>query len=169
VGLVSGATFADLDGAGQPDLALAVEWGPVRVYRNNKGHFEEMTVPWGLAGRTGWWTSVTAGDFDGDGRMDLAVGNWGRNSSYELYQPTKLRVFYGDWDASGNIAVLEAWEREGNWFPVRNRLFLASAMPELANQFTTHDAFGKATVQDILGARYGKANILEATELESGV
>src|SRR2546423_6359212 len=51
-GLVSGATFTDLDGDGHPDLALAVEWGPVRVFRNQHGHFEEMTTPWGFAGKT---------------------------------------------------------------------------------------------------------------------
>jgi len=180
LGLVSGATFADLDGDGQPDLALAVEWGPVRVYRNNKGHFEEMTVPWGLAGRTGWWTSVTAGDFDCDGRLDLAGGNWGRNSIYELYrkaEPAKggpsstgtLRVVYDDWNADGKIESIEAWRHDGNWFPVHNRLWFAGVLPELVQQFPTHQAFGKATLQDILGAQYEKAKIVEATELASGI
>ena len=80
LGMVSGATFADLDGDGVPDLALAMEWGPVHVFRNQRGRFEDVTAAWGLADLKGWWTSVTAGDFDGDGRMDLACGNWGRNT-----------------------------------------------------------------------------------------
>src|SRR5262249_18147186 len=63
LGLVSGAIFADLDGDGWPDLALALEWGPVRIFRNNHGKFEEMTSAWGFADRTGLWTSITAGDF----------------------------------------------------------------------------------------------------------
>src|SRR5262249_37166643 len=46
---------------------------------------------------------------------------------------------------------------------------LARIMPELANQFPTHEAFGKATVQDILGAGYDTAKIVEARELESGI
>src|SRR5207253_6201919 len=37
LGMVSGATFCDLDGDGQPDLALALEWGPLRVFRNQNG------------------------------------------------------------------------------------------------------------------------------------
>jgi len=112
IGLVSGATFVDLDRDGWPDLALAVEWGPVRVFRNNKGKLEDMTSTWGLAERTGWWTSIVGGDFDGDGRMDLAVGNWGRNSMYELYRPSSrdsqtsipnpvIRAFYGEWNSDG--------------------------------------------------------------------
>jgi hypothetical protein len=128
-----------------------------------------MTSQWGFGGRTGWWTSITAGDFDGDGKLDLAVGNWGRNSSYELYAGAKLGVFYGDWNSDGRIALIEAWQQGTNWLPVHNRAWLASTLPELANQFPTHDRFAKATVQDILGERYQKAKMLTATELQSGV
>ena len=32
VGLVNGAVFSDLDGDGQPELVLACEWGPVKVF-----------------------------------------------------------------------------------------------------------------------------------------
>jgi hypothetical protein len=189
IGLVSGATFADLDGDGWPDLALALEWGPVRVFRNNHGKFEEMTSQGGFANRTGWWTGITAGDFDGDGRLDLAVGNWGRNTMYELYRPVSsslnsqpstlnpaLRAFYGDWNSDGRIALIEAWQNGTNWFPVHNRTWLAAGLPELATRFATHQAFGKATVEDILrfvtpDLRRGPTNVnfLEATELQSGI
>jgi hypothetical protein len=40
-GLVSGAVFSDLEGDGHPDLILACEWGPIRIYRNVQGRFEE--------------------------------------------------------------------------------------------------------------------------------
>src|SRR5262245_56099830 len=169
IGLVSGAVFADLDGDGWPDLALALEWGPVRVFRNNHGKFEDMTTPWGFGGKAGWWTSITAGDFDGDGKLDLAVGNWGRNSSYELNGGEKLGVFYGDWNLDGRTALIEASQQGTNWFPIHNKTWLAATVPELASRFPTHMAFAQATVPDILAERYLQAKKLEATELRSGV
>jgi len=169
IGLVTGAVFADLDGDGWPDLALALEWGSVRVFRNNHGTFEDMTAQWGFAGKTGWWTSITAGDFDGDGKLDLAVGNWGRNTSYELYAGEKLGLFYGDWNADGKTAIIEAWQQGTNWFPVHNRAWLATSLPELASRFPTHHAFSQATIPNILGEHYSQAKMLEATELRSGL
>lgn len=167
LGLVSGATFVDLDGDGDPDLALALDWGPVRIYRNDAGGFADITASSGLDRLTGWWTSVVAGDFNGDGRPDLVCGNWGRNSIYELYQPTSLRVYYGDWDDDGVVELIEAWQSDGRWLPIRDRAWLARGLPDLPTRFPTHRAFAEATIEQILPP--GRANVpyLEATQLAS--
>ena len=169
LGMVSGATFVDLDGDGIPELVLALEWGPVRVFRRQKNQWIDVTANWGLASLTGWWTSVVAGDFDGDGLMDLACGNWGRNTVYELYQPTPLRVYYGDWNGDGSVQLLESWKSGDKWLPVHDRTWLERGFPNLGVQFPTHQAFGQATIQDILGAGYDQTSFLEAAELSSVV
>ena len=169
MGLASGASFVDLDEDGAPDLALAMEWGPVRVFRNRGGRFEEMTEEWGLSGMTGLWTSVTAGDFDGDGRMDLACGNWGRNTPYELVQPTTLRLYYGDWNGDGNVQMIEAWKSTNKWLPFRDRAWLERGLPMLKTRFATHQVFAETTVREILGTGYEKTLFLEAARLESTV
>ncbi len=169
LGMVSGATCCDLDGDGKPDLALALEWGPLRVFRNAGGRFEDMTEAWGLAQWTGWWTSVTAGDFDGDGKLDLAAGNWGRNTPYELDHPAAIRVFYDDWNGDGTLELIEAWRAGEEWFPLRNRTWLTKAFSDLPQRFPTHQAFGQATVGQLLGTRLAGTPSLEVKSLESAV
>lgn len=169
VGLVSGASFGDLDGDGVMDLALAVEWGPVRVFANRGGRFEEMTQAWGFAEKIGWWTGVTMGDFDGDGRLDLAIGNWGRNSIYELNLPGALRINYEAEGEGDIVRLIEAWRDGQDWFPVRPRPWLARGFPELPQRIGTHEAYGQSTVQAVWGSRASPAATMEANHLESSV
>ena len=101
--------------------------------------------------------------------MDLACGNWGRNTVYELHQPTAFRVFYGDWNSNAVVQMIEAWRSGENWFPVHDRTWLARGYPELNVQLPTHQAFGSATVGNLLGPTYGKCSFLEAAQLSSMV
>jgi hypothetical protein len=169
LGMVSGATFTDLDGDGAPDLALALEWGGIRLFHNEGGKFKEITDQMGLTGWTGLWTSIATGDFDGDGRMDLVAGNWGRNTAYELYEPATLRIYHGDWNGDGIIDLVEAWQHGADFLPVRDRTRLSSALPDLATRFPSHTAYAQATIDKILGDRLPTAHYLEAAHLESVV
>lgn len=168
-GCVNGVTLVDLDADGDLDLALAVEWEPVRLFRNEGGQFRDITTPMRLAGRTGWWQGIAAGDFDGDGRMDLAVANLGRNTAYAMYGPGPIRLYHGEWSTPGRVDLLEAWQRDGVWLPIKNRTQLTVGLPDLPARFPTHEAFAKADVPRVLGEAAARAGFLEAVECDSGV
>ena len=170
-GLVSGAVFCDFDGDGWLDLALACEWGPVRLLRNDRGRYVEVTAALGLDRYPGWWNGVTAGDFDGDGRLDLVASGWGRNTKYESFRLQPLRLYHGDLDGNGLYDCIEAhYDAELlQWVPERGLNTLGAALPFLREKWTSHRAYALASLEELLGDRLAQAHTLQATWLESTV
>ena len=170
VGMVTGATWSDLDGDGRPDLVLALDWGAITVFRNTGSGFENITARLGLAAHTGWWRTVAALDVDGDGRNDLVAGNVGLNTKYRASPSEPAVLFAGDLDGSGKSQIVEAHHENGKLYPVRGRSKLAYSFPWLTKKFRTFKAFAQATIEDIFDAeRLAGAQKLVATELASGI
>lgn len=177
-GLVTGAVFTDLTGDGLPELALACEWGPIRLFRNVAGRLHPWDPPVSgpgiapppgprLSAWTGWWNSVAAGDFDRDGRMDLVAGNWGRNSRYQQLRHRPLRLYYGNLGGQGVVDLVEAWfePRLGDYVPLRQLDILAASLPYLRSLFPTHRAFSTATLPQILAEAAEPPRVVETAWL----
>jgi hypothetical protein len=170
-GLVTGAVWSDLDGDGFPELVLACEWGPIRVYKNQAGHLSEITGALGLDRYTGLWRGVTTGDIDGDGQMDIIAANWGLNSEYQASSNQPAQLFYGDFADRGALDLIEAV-----YDPARQALVprcmrdaVAKAYPPLMGRYETHTAYSKATVEQILGLLPKPASRAQAATLASTV
>ncbi len=171
VGLVSGAVFSDLDGDGDPDLVLACEWGPVRVFQNDRGSLRDTTAQVGLDKHTGWWNGVSTGDFDGDGRLDIAASNWGRNTKYENWRAQPLRVYWGDLDGNETLDVVEAHYDDlfKGLVPSEQFHILGSAMPSVRERLGTWQAYADSSLAQIFGEPLNRAAHAEAACLESMV
>ena len=76
--LATGPLFFDYDGDGWPDLFVgAVEDGGLRLYHNRRdGTFEDVTTASGILPAFDTM-GASAGDYDGDGRLDLFLARWG--------------------------------------------------------------------------------------------
>lgn len=172
VGLVSGAVWTDLDRDGYPELLLACEWGPVKVFGNRAGILEDQTERWGTNDAVGWWNGITAGDLDGDGLLDVVATNWGLNTRYEPYRQMGLRVYHGDADGDGGYDVIEAcWIAElgGAWVPWADREQLFRQLPGSAARAPDYRAYAESALGQLLGDVLDELAVEEVRHLESTV
>ncbi|HEY4356507.1 MAG TPA: CRTAC1 family protein [Acidobacteriaceae bacterium] len=71
-----GASVADYDNDGHPDLLVSCFGGVVLYHNNGDGTFTDVTFRSGLAKDSGWATGAVWGDYDGDGWPDLFVPHY---------------------------------------------------------------------------------------------
>lgn len=173
-GLVSGIAIGDLDGDGAQDVILATEWGPIRVFQGmGAGTFEEVTVPYGLENYKGWWQGVALGDFNGDGRLDIAATNWGWNSPYG--RPGRdghdLRLYYGDFDLDSRMDMVEARYEQvaGGYVPTRKLAALSAGLPLVRRRVRTFSQYAVSTLDEVIGPRLARGAYKSVAWLASTV
>lgn len=169
-GMVTGALWTDATGDGWSDLLVTTEWGPIKLYKNNKGKLLDATKEAGLSDLTGWWTGITSADFDKDGDIDYAVGNLGLNTKYKVSKEHPFEGYYGIFDDTGKKRFIEATWEHNKLYPVRGRSCSTAAMPFVSRKFGSYASFARATMPQIYTSKcLAEAYRVEAKTLESGI
>jgi hypothetical protein len=169
IGLVSAAAFSDLDLDGDPDLALATEWGPVRVLRNEGGAFTDVTDELGLGEALGRWNGVTAGDLNADGYPDIVATGWGSNTEHAEHGD-RYTLVYGDVDRNGTLDLVEAVpSAAGALRPLARLDQLGRGIPFLQRRPGGHADFAMASLDDLFGEALARARRLEIRTLQHAV
>lgn len=172
-GMVTDATWQDIDGNGTPDLIITGEWMPVKVFLNIDGKLEEHTEASGLADTHGWWNTIAADDFDDDGDIDFLAGNVGLNSYFKASQEEPLKLYVKDFNGDGQIDPVLAYTDGDREFPVASRDELLSHLTYLRSRYKTYDAFAGQTMKQIFGDQITenieikRASVLSSSFLEN--
>ena len=172
VGLVTSALWTDVDGDGWLDLLLTLDWGNVKYFHNRQGRgFEDWTEKAGFAAAgTGWWNSIAAADFNGDGRPDYVVGNVGLNTQYTASAQHPALLFSGDFKGDGSTQLIEGYYEGDKLYPWRTLRDVGAVLPAVRKRYPRFDQYARATLGEILGEdKLAGAQRFAATEFRSGV
>ncbi|MEX2233227.1 MAG: VCBS repeat-containing protein [Cyclobacteriaceae bacterium] len=170
-GMITDAIWTDFNNDSKIDLILVGEFAPIMFFENTGKGFARVKTD--IDHQTGWWNSITAGDYDSDGDIDYVVGNLGLNNNYQVTEQFPLKVFAKDFDGNGSVdAVLACYMRESmtshakKLYPVHFWDELNTQSPIFRNKFSYYHQYSKATMNDLLTAEEIKdAFILEANHM----
>ena len=162
LGMVTSASWVDINNDGKLDLAVVGEWMPITIFiQNEKGNFIKTTFK-GLENTEGWYFKVAAADIDNDGDTDLVVGNLGLNYKYKASIEAPFQVHSYDFDKNGTIDIVLSYYEHGQVYPIRGRSCSIEQIPSLAKKFPTYQSFGESNLNDIYGSNLDNALHLKA-------
>jgi hypothetical protein len=171
-GLVSSAVWTDVDNDKKPDLIIAGEWMPIRIFKNEGEKFTEITDRVGLENTNGWWNCLKAADLNNDGYVEIIAGNTGKNSYFQPTLKEPVQIIANDFDKNGSIDPIITYYNpvEQDRFIVHNRLVLTDQIPSMKRRFETftqyattpfRKAFNKAELEGIyVGNAYELASVI---------
>src|SRR5690606_21667091 len=161
IGMVTDALWSDIDNDGKMDLVVVGEWMPLTILRQKTTDegiilFEEMTSPH-LEWTNGWWNSLAAGDFDGDGYMDYVAGNLGLKARWKATKEEPLSVYAKDFDGNGSIDPIMFQYLQGEKFAVPTRAALTGQIPSMKNNFQSYYKYATTTFDEFFSQEQLKA------------
>lgn len=159
-GLITAALLSDLNGDAVPDLVLTGEWMAPRIFTRTNGRFLELETD--LAPYKGWWQTLAAADFNGDGRQDLVLGNIGENLSLRPTAAAPVKLWINDFDQNGAVDKVITRYINGKDMPVFLKRDLTEQLSSLKKQNLRHEAFAHRSIQEL----FDKATLAGASELE---
>jgi hypothetical protein len=151
VGMVKSAVAADLNSDGKPELVIAGEWMPIKVFEFNGGKVADVSDKYDLGNTEGWWNKIIAEDIDGDGDIDLIAGNLGENYKFSASKEKPFEVYAKDFDNNGTNDIFLAKHLKDIVVPIRGRECTSQQCPMIAQKFPTYLSFAETDLKGILG------------------
>ena len=160
LGMVTSATWNDIDGDSSNELILVGEWMPITIFKKQDKRFINATKSFKLDNTSGWWNKIVATDIDKDGDTDFILGNLGLNYKFKASAEKPFIVYANDFDSNGTNDIFLTQHYKNRQVPVRGKQCSSQQLPQISKKFKTYQEFAKADIQDIL------PNVNEALKLE---
>jgi hypothetical protein len=169
LGMVQDIVYSDINHDGFPDLICTGHWMGASVYFGSKS--SKFKSAEGISGDVkGWFNCIELYDFDGNGELDVLLGNEGMNNKFHASASRPLEVYLNDFDNSGTEDVVLVKNDGDKKVPVRGKECSTEQLPSLDSKFKSYDAFAKSSVEEIYGSEALKLSYYaEVDEFRHGI
>ncbi len=147
-GMITDATWQDMDGDGKNDLITVSDWGSPKVFRNSGRRLSHWKS--NLTDYTGWWNTVETADLDNDGDQDLILGNKGSNIPYKTSEKDPMKMFVNDFDNNGTIEQIVTKQKNGKDYPVHMKKEMTSQLVSLKKENLKASEYARKSIDELL-------------------
>jgi len=147
IGMVCGAVWADVAGDPRKELIIVGEWMTPRIFSFNGNHFEEVKT--NLGNMFGWWQTVSSADVNGDGKMDLILGNLGENFYLQPDEKRPVKLWINDYDQNNSVEKIMTYTIDGQDMPVFLKRDMEDQLPSIKKANLKNEAYSKKSVQEL--------------------
>ena len=166
LGLIKSAGWTNLNNDEFPDLIVAGEWMPIKIFINKNGVLKDYTKEFGLSNSNGMWNKIDIIDIDKDGDMDILAGNLGTNN---FFSPN-MKLYINDFDKNGFYEQILCEKIGNSYFPILDKDDLINQMPSLKKQLFYYKDYSDASIDKIFSPDLlNKSTVLDIKTLESAI
>ena len=167
-GMVTDAVWVNLMGDRRPELILAGDWMPIRIFSFQK---EILTPMADLPESEGWWNCIKIADLDGNGTPDIIAGNFGLNSNIKADSAHPAQLFTADFDQNGQTECIPVFYKpDGKAYPYYLKDEMESQLPALKKKFLQYKDYAGKPIDAIFSSeQLSKATVLSVKETRSCV
>jgi hypothetical protein len=174
IGLLNSADWIDLDNDKKPDLVIAGDWMPIRIFKNSGTTLSEITDQTSLKDFAGFWRSVAVMDIDHDGDLDIVAGNIGLNNPFHINSQQPAELIAKDFDGNGIMDNIFCYYIKDNDSKYKlssgiSRDEWARQVPSIKKRFEVNSSYAKATMDEIFTQEMmSNTIVLKSNETRSG-
>jgi len=151
IGMVTKALWTDLMGDAQKELLVIGEWMAPQIFTFSDGKLQPLNS--NLSDHAGWWYDANAADLDGDGDLDLLLGNVGENFYLKTDKTHPLKLWMYDFDKNGSPEKIISKTLNGKDVPVVMKKDLAEQLPSMKKKNVLHEVYAARGMKTLFAAK----------------
>ena len=148
IGMVTDAKWADIDGDNVKELIVVGEWMTPTIFKYQSGKLNVLKNDV-FKDKKGFWYAVNVADLDGDGDLDMVLGNTGENCYLADRNDPPIKLWMNDFDGNGYMDKVLSYVVNGKDFPVIMKRDMVKEMPILKKDVLKHHDYAKKTIQEL--------------------
>lgn len=166
-GMITGAAWADVAGDKGNELVIVGEWMEPQIFGLKDGKFS--IVKSNLSDLKGWWQTIQAKDVDGDGKVDLVLGNIGENFYLHPDKERPVKLWMADFDGSGSVDKILTRSVDGKDKPVFLKNEIQDQVPGIKKENLKNHDFAEKSIDELFAPSIVKAAKVKQFNFPSSV